>query len=156
MTKALLFDMDGTIADLYGVPNWLENLRAYNPQPYAIAEPMYDMDTLTEILNLLKSRGWKIKIVSWLSKESTPEYDKAVRQAKREWLERTGFPADEIHIIKYGTPKQRYAKEDISILIDDTADVRSSFLNYNRVSRQRMAIDANKNIMKELVDILVG
>ena len=27
------FDMDGTIANLYGVENWLPMLRAYDPTP---------------------------------------------------------------------------------------------------------------------------
>ena len=31
--KAIWFDMDGTIADLYGDPDWLAKLRAYNPAP---------------------------------------------------------------------------------------------------------------------------
>lgn len=29
--KAIYFDMDGTIANLYGVPNWLEGLRNFDP-----------------------------------------------------------------------------------------------------------------------------
>ena len=34
------FDMDGTIADLYGVNGWLEMLREENARPYGIANPM--------------------------------------------------------------------------------------------------------------------
>ena len=30
MTKAIYFDMDGTIADLYGVDGWLDSLVAAN------------------------------------------------------------------------------------------------------------------------------
>ena len=33
MTKAIYFDMDGTIADLYAVDGWLDMLRAYDPTP---------------------------------------------------------------------------------------------------------------------------
>ena len=36
-TKVIVFDMDGTIADLYGVNGWLEMLNAENPKPYEIA-----------------------------------------------------------------------------------------------------------------------
>ena len=32
-TKMVVFDMDGTIADLYAVPNWLQMLRAEDPTP---------------------------------------------------------------------------------------------------------------------------
>ena len=33
MNKTLVFDMDGTIADLYGVEGWLEMLRAEDETP---------------------------------------------------------------------------------------------------------------------------
>ena len=67
-TRVLVFDMDGTIADLYGVSNWLEDLRNENPRPYINAEPLYDMENLVNILNALKACGWKIVVTSWLSK----------------------------------------------------------------------------------------
>ena len=38
--NAIYLDMDGTIADLYAVPNWLKMLRAENPAPYIQAEPL--------------------------------------------------------------------------------------------------------------------
>ena len=34
MPKMICFDMDGTIADLYAVPGWLEKLRAEDATPY--------------------------------------------------------------------------------------------------------------------------
>ena len=37
MTKMIVFDMDGTIADLYGVEGWLEMLEAENAAPYVEA-----------------------------------------------------------------------------------------------------------------------
>ena len=49
MRKTLVFDMDGTIADLYGVENWLPMLRAEDPLPYEIAEPIYNMTWLASI-----------------------------------------------------------------------------------------------------------
>ena len=56
--KYLCFDMDGTIADLYGVENWLNDLRNENARPYRVAKPIYDMDTLNFLLDALKSQGW--------------------------------------------------------------------------------------------------
>ena len=57
MRKTLVFDMDGTIADLYGVNGWLENLREENARPYIEAKPLYDMDVLASILGLLRLKG---------------------------------------------------------------------------------------------------
>ena len=39
MTTTIFFDMDGTIADLYGVENWLDYLIASDVLPYEIAKP---------------------------------------------------------------------------------------------------------------------
>ena len=44
MKKMICFDMDGTIADLYNVPNWLPKLRAEDASPYEDAAPIYDMN----------------------------------------------------------------------------------------------------------------
>ena len=61
MNKMVCFDMDGTIADLYGVKGWLEYLQAENPWPYLAARPMCDMDALRDVLLKLKEQGWEIR-----------------------------------------------------------------------------------------------
>ena len=41
------FDMDGTIADLYGVDGWLDNLINEDTRPYDIAKPLVNMAYLS-------------------------------------------------------------------------------------------------------------
>ena len=149
MNKTLVFDMDGTIANLYGVENWLPMLRAEDPTPYIVAEPMYDMVELVNLLNKLKTIGWTIAVTSWLSKESTKEYDKMVRQAKREWLARYNFPFDEIHLVTYGTTKANCTRKNggYQVLVDDNAEVRKGWHLGN-------TINANENILEELKKLL--
>lgn len=148
--KVLVFDMDGTIANLYEVENWLSDLRSENPRPYKIAKPMYDMEILADILNLLKSQGWRIAVTSWLSKESTKQYDEMVRKAKREWLEKYQFPFDEIHLVKYGTTKANCTRKlgGYQILVDDNETVRKGWTLGE-------TINANENILEKLVDLLL-
>ena len=107
MVKELWFDMDGTIADLYGDPMWLDKLMAYDPSVYAEAKVLLNMSLLARYLNKLQKIGYKICIVSWLSKTSTPEYDMAVIEAKRQWLKKhlASVRFDNIDILAYGTPK---------------------------------------------------
>ena len=124
--------MDGTIADLYAVNGWLEQLRAYNPNPYRVAEPMWDMVELTNAIQAIQEIGVKIVIITWASKDSTREYDMAVRQAKLDWLEEMGFPYDFFHCVKYGTTKantiRKYMEiEETAILIDDNEKVRNGW-----------------------------
>ena len=94
--KILVFDMDGTIADLYGVTDWLKSLQNNDPSPYYNANPLYDMDVLTDLLDALKSLGWRIVVTTWLAKGSNAKYDKMVREAKLAWLDKYHFPYDEI------------------------------------------------------------
>ena len=131
MVKMIVFDMDGTIADLYSVNGWLEMLRAYDPTPYVEAKPMWDMEELATVLNCLRIMGVEVRVVSWLSMETTKEYDSAVRLAKREWLEQYGFPFDHFHGVAYGATKansvRKYVGEGEAILIDDNAKVREGW-----------------------------
>ena len=150
MRKILVFDMDGTIADLYGVENWLTDLRNSNPRPYVIAKPIYDMDLLNAILNTLKENGWEIVVTSWLAKDSTRAYDKEVRKAKREWLIRHNFPFDEIHLVKYGTTKANCTRKKggFQIIVDDNEQVRNGWTLGG-------TINANDDIITDLVALLV-
>lgn len=128
--NAIYFDLDGTLANLYGLPNWLDMLRNYDPTPYATAVPLVNMNSLARKLNALRREGWHIGIVSWLSKESTPEYDVAVTKAKREWLDKHlhSVQFDEYNFLAYGTPKQENVAYPNGILFDDEQRNRDSWL----------------------------
>ena len=130
MAKAIYFDMDGTIADLYAVENWLPKLRAYDPSPYAEALPLVRLSTLARLLNSLQRKGYTLGIISWCSKSSTAEYDRAVTATKVEWLHRhlPSVEWNEIHIVAYGTPKQSLVNFPEGILFDDEERNREDWL----------------------------
>lgn len=121
MTKAIYFDMDGTIANFYGVPNWLDALIASDPTPYKVAQPLVNMNSLARLLNRLQAEGWHIGIVSWLSKSGTPAFNEVVTATKVEWLNRHLHSVnwDEVVIVPYGTPKHEVVEFSGGILFDD-------------------------------------
>lgn len=129
MKKMIVFDMDGTIADLYGVENWLTDLRNENTRPYEQARPLYDMREMKKVLEQLKNNGWEIVVTTWLAKDGSKEYNKKTTYAKKEWLAKYDFPYDEIHCVKYGTTKANCTrnKADFQILIDDNKKVRDGW-----------------------------
>lgn len=143
MTKAIYFDMDGTIANLYGVNNWLDMIIAKDETPYRIAEPMVRMNTLARVLNNLAHKGWTIGIVSWLAKNSNTEYDKMVTEAKINWLHThlKSVHFEEIHIVPYGTPKHEVVNNPNGILFDDEEP--------NRTNWKGIAYDVN-----EIIEVL--
>lgn len=129
MNTTIYFDMDGTIANLYGVENWLDYLRNNDETPYTIAEPLVRLASLARILNNLQRKGYKIGIISWLAKNSSTDYDEKVTKAKRAWLNKHlhSVAFDEINIVTYGTPKQTFAKTSNDILFDDEAKNRNDW-----------------------------
>lgn len=147
--KTLVFDMDGTIANLYGVPNWLDMIRNEDPTPYKIADVLYDITQLNSLVHKLKGEGWRIVVTTWLAKGSTKHFDNLVRMAKLEWLEMHDFPFDEIHMVKYGTTKANCTRKygGFQILVDDNEKVREGWTLGD-------TIDANGNILKELEKLL--
>lgn len=129
MNTTIFFDMDGTIADLYGVENWLDYLIAADALPYEIAKPLIKLNSLAKMLNKLQRKGYRIGVISWLAKNSDSEYDKRVTKAKRDWLAKhlKSVRFDEINIVAYGTPKQNFAKTTNDILFDDEKGNRDAW-----------------------------
>ena len=115
------FDMDGTMADLYGVENWLDYLIAGDVFPYENAEPLLRLSALARRLNNLQKNGYNLAVISWLSKSGTDEYNAEVATVKREWLAKhlPSVKWDAIHIVPYGKMKQNFCEKLPDILFGD-------------------------------------
>ena len=129
MKATIWFDMDGTIANFYGVPGWLAYQQESDPTPYALAQPLVDMTELAMKLNALQKAGYRVGVISWLSKTGTPAYDRVVTETKKAWLAQY-LPTvewDEVHIVRYGTPKQMFAHTVQDVLFDDELPNRQNW-----------------------------
>ncbi len=126
----ICFDMDGTIANLYGVENWLDDLINENVRPYAIAQVMVNMNVLAKRLNQLQKQGHELVIISWLSKCGSASYDQAVTKAKKAWLKKhlNSVKWNEVHIVCYGTNKAQFATSANDILFDDEEPNRQAWI----------------------------
>ena len=125
----ICFDMDGTIANLYGVNGWLDMLINGDATPYKMASVLLNMNSLAKLLNKLQKMGYEIGIISWLAKNSNSEYDEKVTQAKKGWLKKhlASVNWDFIEIVKYGTDKNIVCKDENSILFDDEVANRTNW-----------------------------
>lgn len=125
----IYFDMDGTIANFYGVDGWLDYLEASDPTPYEVAEPLLNFSYMARLLNKIQKNGIEIGIISWLSKSGTEEFDMEVERVKSEWLYKH-LPSvhwDKIHIVKYGYGKFNFATSEDDILFDDEETNRTDW-----------------------------
>lgn len=125
----ICFDMDGTIANLYGVENWLAMLINHDETPYRKATTLVNMNSLARLLNKLQKLGYEIGIISWLAKDSIDEYDERVKKAKLAWLKKhlKSVHFDFIEIVPYGTDKNIVCKDSVDILFDDEENNRKNW-----------------------------
>ena len=128
--KWVWLDMDGTIADLYRVDGWLDDLLSHSTRPYEEAKPIYKVEDLLEVLFELKSIGWNIGIISWSSKEKNKTYDMAVEKAKNQWLvnQCLDLILDKVIVTSYGINKAETCKPfGYGVLVDDEKPNRDSW-----------------------------
>jgi len=147
--KAIYWDMDGTIADLYGYENWLEMLQAEDVTPYADCKPLVNMNELNSILCEFVKLGVTVGVISWGAMDCSKEYTCETRRAKVAWCEKYLTCVTEYHVVKYGTPKHVTAKIKDSILIDDNADVRKAWKNGETIDASN-----SEEMMKKLRQLL--
>lgn len=150
--KKIYFDMDGTVADLYGSDNWLDNLRNERAGVFNNLFPLVDMDELAIICHQLMNNGYSFGIITWLPMGASYEYERVCEQEKREWANEFMPWVSEFYAQSYGVPKQ-YApikRAQNMVLIDDNTEVRAMW----NTEKQRTSIDATKNIIEELKKLL--
>lgn len=134
-------DMDGTIADLYGVHNWLPMLQAGKTHPYKEAKPLCDMQALTKAIQRLQAKGHEVGIITWAAKNASHEYIERIAKAKKQWLEKW-LPTvrfNEVVCTPYGLNKS-YIDGGGGLLVDDDPTVRASWegiaIHPNNVAEQ--------------------
>lgn len=123
MKKTVYLDMDGTIANLYGIENWLPRLRAEDKTIFLECEPMISEK---ELLNKFPTENFEMKILSMTPLNATENYCLNVINQKNEWLNKY-FPSITKRIYKpYGHNKNLKNSEN-AILIDDSEPIRNSW-----------------------------
>lgn len=142
MIKEINFDMDGTIANLYGEENWLDDIINERVNPYANAKPLINMNALARVLNRLIREGYSVNVISWTAKNGKANYNKAVAEAKAEWLSKhlSSVKFNNVYVIPYGEPKENYGN---GILFDDEKPNRD---NWNGIAYDE----------KNIIEILRG
>lgn len=132
--NTIYFDIDGTFYDLYNYENWLQCILSENTQCYTKGKLLVNYNDFINILMELKQNGYKLGIITWLSKNATKQYQNKVRKAKYRFLNKWfNSVFDEIHIIQYGKNKSVYCNEN-DILFDDEENNRKQWINNNGIA----------------------
>jgi len=123
MKKQVYLDMDGTIADLYGMENWLERLKSEDKTIFEECEPITTEEKLFEVFPQEK---YNITILSMTPLGATKEYCENVERQKDNWLDKF-FPNLTKRIyMAYGNNKNLKNSQN-HILVDDNEKIRENF-----------------------------
>ena len=124
MKKQIVYlDMDGTIANLYGMENWLEKLRNEVEGLFLECEPFL---TENELKNYFPTEEFELRICSMTPLNATEEYCQVVINEKNQWLDKY-FPSitHRVYMV-YGHNKN--LKNSVNhILVDDNETIRNSY-----------------------------
>lgn len=150
--KKIYFDMDGTVADLYGEKNWLDNLRKEVCGSFINLRPLVDMTELAMVCHQLMNLGYSFGVITWLPMDASYEFERVCEEEKRAWVEEFMPWVSEFYAQSYGVPKQYAPSKRAAemILVDDNAEVRAMW----NTEVQRSSIDATQDIIKELRKLL--
>lgn len=160
MSVKVYFDLDGTLYDLYGMPNWLEMLQNEQEGVFLKGSAIKTFDNLViPVHSFLLDIGVQFGVISWLPMQASPEYEEICRREKLQWIEQNLPFVSEIAIIPYGTPKQNAIRKRAQkmYLIDDNIEVckiwdtnkqRKSIHVYETFS----VIDALEQIYLEIIE----
>lgn len=123
MKKIVYLDMDGTIADLYGIKNWLYRLRHEDQTIFLECKPMI---TETELLKRFPTEDYEIRIMSMTPKGASANYCINVAKQKDAWLDKY-FPSITKRIYRVYGHNKNLRNSINAILIDDSETIRNSW-----------------------------
>lgn len=135
-TKGIIYlNMDGTLNDFYNYPRWKDYLDREEVQPYSHSKLVCNADELITLIRTLKEYKYEVGIITWGSKNATPDFNDKIKAAKVKWLKDYCL-WDEVknnfNYLYYGVDKTlpfgKYANAPIA-LIDDELEVRVRFYN---------------------------
>lgn len=142
----IIFDMDGTIADLYNHPEWLSYFQE-EKSIFQYLEPMIPTFAFNSIIEKLKT-VCDVRIITWLPMNATKEYKAICRKDKKQWVKTFVPSIEKVHAIAYDSNK--HGVKGISknaILFDDNEKVRESWEKTGRPATDE------KDILRKLIQI---
>lgn len=158
---SIWFDLDGTLYELYKIPNWLERLEEKDWNVFVDGKPRKHHERIREAVRALQAKGWKVGCITWGSKGITEEEElQKIAEKKKEFLAKY-FPEllENFYCLPYGTSKvlpimygnwyMNRVSEQPNYLVDDNKMVRKNW----RTSGQEFGyktINASRSFVREL------
>lgn len=157
---SIWFDLDGTLYELYKIPNWLERLEAKDWSVFTDGKPRKHHERIREAIKALQAKGWTVGCITWGSRGIPKGKDlQEIAEKKKEFLAKY-FPEllENFCCLPYGDSKaipvinngyiSRTPKQS-NYLVDDNKIVRKNWRTCGQKFGFR-TINASRSFVREL------
>lgn len=138
--RTIYFDMDGTIADLYGVQpkNGMDVFQRLDNNDATVYYEAKPIQKYVDLLKEYKGMGYRIGIITAGSRfpPDTPQstkdqMNKDTEMYKKKWLTEHGLMPyiDSFTFVPYGTSKYEVAEDKTGVLVDDEDKVLNTWFS---------------------------
>lgn len=157
---SIWFDLDGTLYELYKIPNWLERLERKDWNVFVDGKPRKHHERTREAIKALQAKGWTVGCITWGSRGLTKEKElQGIAEKKKEFLAKY-FPEllENFYCLPYGASKalpimHNYCcirpSKQINYLVDDNKIVRENWRTYGQEFGFK-TINASRSFVREL------
>lgn len=167
MKKTIWFDMDGTLYDLYKIPEWLMLLENRRWEVFNL--PGFERSHIYRIraaIQALKKAGWTVGVITWapIGVQWKTKDLEDVSDVKYCWLEEnipeladTDTP---FACIPYGESKAQFLLDmesafGVNYLVDDNKEVRRDWREHSFPGGTFKTINASRSYYKELEGLVM-
>ncbi len=129
MTRKVIFDLDGTVYDLYNVEDWLGKIQREEAGVFTEGDILFELDEFYSTIEEMLMNGIEFGVITWLPAGASKEYEEVCRKEKLEFINKYLPFVSEVSICSYGIPKQNLIKKRAAAmyLLDDNKDVCEMF-----------------------------
>lgn len=162
--NTIWFDMDGTIYELFQIPNWLHYIESgryaiYNVAGYART----GIERIANAIAILQAQGWRVGVLTWADKRLAKDSERIqdIADIKHAWLRKNVKPLSDnglFFCFEYGKDKAAFLEEQgldsydgYNILVDDNALVRDM---WERHGEGFKTIDASIDFIEALEGLI--
>lgn len=156
--KSIWFDMDGTLYELYKIPNWLERLEQGDMSVFEDGKARAHLKRINRAIEGLVKQGWRVGVITWAPKNITPRLFAWANDVKFNWIvENCPALANSFACIPYGESKAQFLQDmeaegaELNILVDDNKEVRAEWRTHGKTFK---TINASKSFYRTLEGLL--
>lgn len=150
------FDLDGTLYDLYNVPDWLKKLESEQVIVFYEGDYLVDPEKFRYFVQTLEKQGIEFSVISKLPNSKNVRFLKESKKAKTGFVDKL-FQDPNIpkHFIGFTSDKSKlFPLKPTDFLIDDDIDNRIAWEKAGGIAFNPLVFDSVETILCRMIEFM--